>query len=137
MKAFVIFLISSILFSQDTNMTLDDLKWEYRVVLYFPEEGESVLILSDSIQQEIEERKIAYFIFGDSVISNVEISFSPTYLQQIESKYKMGYKGSLYALLGLDGGVKLKKEDPIDWENIFQVIDAMPMRQSEKKRGSD
>jgi len=136
MKELVIFLISLILFSQDSNMTLDDLKWEYRVILYFPVDGESSLILNDSINQEIQERKIAYFIFGDSVVSNIENTFSPTYLQQIENKYKMGYKGSMYVLLGLDGGVKLKEEDSVDWGHVFQTIDAMPMRQSEKKRGN-
>ena len=118
-------------------MTLDDLKWEYRVILYFPVDGESSLILNDSINQEIQERKIAYFIFGDSVVSNIETSFSPTYLKQIENKYKMGYKGSMYVLLGLDGGVKLREEDSVDWDHVFQTIDAMPMRQSEKKKGSN
>lgn len=117
-------------------MTLDDLKWEYRIVLYFPEEDESSLVINDSIQQEIQERKIAYFIFGDSVVSNIEASFSPTYLQQIEYKYRMGYKGSVYALLGLDGGMKLKKEVPLEWGPIFQAVDAMPIRQSEKRRGA-
>lgn len=132
----MIFLISVILFTQDATMTLENLKWEYRVVLYFPEAEESDLLITDSIHQEIQERKIAYFIFGDSVISNIDTSFSPAYLQQIKNKYKMGYKDSMYVLLGLDGGVKLRKEEPLDWANIFQAIDAMPMRQSEKKRGS-
>ena len=135
MKPIVIFLISWILFSQDTNMTLDDLKWEYRVVLYFPVEGQSPLILNDSIQHEIEERKIAYFIYGDSVITNLDTSFSPAYLQQVESKYKMGYSDNVYVLIGLDGGVKMRKEEPLDWENIFRTIDSMPMRQSEIRGG--
>jgi len=117
-------------------MTLDDLKWEYRIVLYFPEDGNGELFLNDSLQQEIDERKIAYFIFGDSVISNIHTSFSPAYLQQIENIYKLGYKERMYVLLGLDGGIKLKKEEPLDWTNIFLTIDAMPMRQSEIRRGS-
>ena len=117
-------------------MTIQDLQWKNRVVLYFPEKRDDSLTFSDSVLQDIEERKIAYFIFGDSVASNIEISFSPTYLQQTENKYRMGYKGDMFVLIGLDGGVKLKKEDTLDWDLIFGAIDAMPMRQSEKRKGA-
>jgi len=117
-------------------MTLQDLNWKHRIVLYFPESGESNFIFSDSLHHEIEERKIAYFIFGDSVVSNTDITFSPAYLQQVKNKYQMGYKDNMYVLLGLDGGVKLKQEETLDWKLIFNTIDAMPMRQSEIRKGS-
>lgn len=134
MKSFIIFLIPVLLLTQDIPMTLDDLKWKHRVVLYFPDKDDGGLILSDSIHQEIQDRKIAYFIFGDSIVSNIDYSFSPNYIQQIENKYKMGNKQTMYVLLGLDGGVKVKNEEVIDWKYIFRTIDAMPMRQSEKSR---
>lgn len=136
MKAIVVFFIIISLFNQDKQMTLEDMKWKNRVVLYFPEEGIGNIPFTDSLHLAIEDRKIAYFIFEDSVVSNVDITFSPTYLQQLKNKYQLGSKGNLYVLLGLDGGVKLKKEDALDWDLIFNTIDAMPMRQSEIRKGS-
>lgn len=134
MKALITFFIIISLF-QDKQMTIQDLQWKNRVVLYFPEEGKNKLIFTDSLHQKIEERKIAYLIFADSVVSNIDISFSPTYLKQTENKYRMGYKGDMFVLIGLDGGVKLKKETALDWDLIFGTIDAMPMRQSEIRKG--
>lgn len=38
-------------------------------------------------------------------------------------------------LIGLDGGVKMEKEHPVSIETIFSLIDGMPMRRAELKRG--
>jgi len=37
-------------------------------------------------------------------------------------------------LLGLDGGIKLQKNQPVSLPNFFNLIDQMPMRQSELRR---
>ena len=37
-------------------------------------------------------------------------------------------------LVGKDGGVKLNRQDKIDLQNIFALIDAMPMRQEEMRQ---
>lgn len=42
--------------------------------------------------------------------------------------------GFTIRLIGLDGGVKLEKHHPIPLEDIFSLIDQMPMRQAEMKR---
>ncbi|MBW2492220.1 MAG: DUF4174 domain-containing protein, partial [Deltaproteobacteria bacterium] len=34
-------------------------------------------------------------------------------------------------LIGKDGGIKLKRNDQIDLETIFELIDSMPMRNDE------
>ncbi|WP_051719786.1 DUF4174 domain-containing protein [Anditalea andensis] len=121
---------------QDSQSTLEDLKWKYRVVLYFQDNAVDHLVMTDSITKQIDERKIAYYAIGDSVSSNHNLMFSPAYIQHLKTKYKMGYKGTMYVLLGLDGGVKLKKEEPLDWTLIFNSIDSMPMRKSEMSKSS-
>ncbi len=40
-------------------------------------------------------------------------------------------------LMGLDGGVKLRKNELLKSNEIFGVIDQMPMRQSEMRRKKD
>jgi len=115
-------------------MTLEDLKWKNRVVLVFPANGGEDITFSDSLLHEIDERKIVYFVYGDSIKSNLKRSFSPAYLEQVRSKYQLGYKDDTYVLMGLDGGVKLRKDEALDWTLIFSTIDSMPMRKSEMRR---
>lgn len=42
-----------------------------------------------------------------------------------------------FTLIGLDGGIKLKNNEPISCEKLFGTIDQMPMRQSEIRRKKD
>ncbi|WP_235062802.1 DUF4174 domain-containing protein [Indibacter alkaliphilus] len=120
---------------QDKPKTLEDLRWKNRVVLYFPHDTSSWTFPDDSISNEIEERKIKYFVISDTAFSNSEMEFSQAYLDKLKIRYKMGSKLDSWVLIGLDGGAKVRKEEKIDWEYIFKTIDAMPMRQSEIRRG--
>jgi len=38
------------------------------------------------------------------------------------------------ALIGKDGGVKLRRRDALPLHELFETVDAMPMRQAEMKR---
>jgi hypothetical protein len=38
-------------------------------------------------------------------------------------------------LIGKDGGVKLRSAEPVPAERLFELIDGMPMRQSEMRHG--
>ena len=37
-------------------------------------------------------------------------------------------------LLGKDGGIKLKRNDRVKFEEIFSLIDSMPMRKDEMRQ---
>ncbi len=115
-------------------MTLEDLKWENRIVLYFPSENAELFQLTDSLKKEIEERKLVYFILNEETVSNKSGSMPQAYTEELKSKYQLGSKKDSWVLIGLDGGVKLKKEEKLDWELIFNTIDAMPMRRSEIRK---
>ena len=39
-------------------------------------------------------------------------------------------------LVGKDGSVKLRSDEPLDLTEVFQVIDGMPMRQAEMDHDS-
>lgn len=127
---FSLFLIVSV-WIQDKPKSIEDFQWKNRLVLYFQTGVNSNLSLTDSLEHEIQERKIVYMIFNDSLFSNNDIDFSEDYIKSLHKKYAMGAKGSCWVLIGLDGGVKMRREEPIDWKLIFGTIDAMPMRQSE------
>lgn len=115
----------------DDITRLDDLKWKNRVILFFPAQGKQEVFQVDSLSDEFEERKLAYFVFNDSVVSNVEFSFSEAYISALKKQYLLGSKNECWVLIGLDGGVKVRRESKVNWKEIFGYIDAMPMRQSE------
>ncbi len=118
----------------DSIQSLEELKWKNRIVLYFPKEEDQKLMMTDSLHVEIKDRKIAYFLIQDcQVESNLLHAFSNQYIKQLESRYRMGSKNNCWVLIGLDGGVKIKRESELDWNHIFKLIDAMPMRNSERR----
>lgn len=134
----MIILFMTILFNllplQDTVQKLDQLKWKNRLVLYFPIDENSEFEFPDSLMTELEERKVAYFMFKEKyVVSNLPTKFSENYQKALLKKYKMGSKTDCLVVIGLDGGVKLKKEEELDWNLIMQTIDSMPMRIYEMK----
>ena len=52
-------------------------------------------------------------------------------------RQRFGLRAGFHALLiGKDGGAKLKAETPLGPEALLPLIDAMPMRQEEMRRGS-
>ena len=75
--------------------------------------------------------------------------------QMIQNKYKKGFSNDgqwestkdsdnikqtdeefEVLLIGLDGGIKLRKNEFISCQELFEVIDQMPMRQSEIRKGN-
>ena len=40
-------------------------------------------------------------------------------------------------LIGKDGGVKLRQEEPISVADLFALIDSMPMRKQEMRQRSE
>jgi hypothetical protein len=49
-------------------------------------------------------------------------------------KLKESDSGFEIVLIGLDGGIKLQKNELLKYEELFAIIDQMPMRRSERKR---
>jgi hypothetical protein len=118
------------------EVTLDELKWKNRIVLFFPDASKNDSLDFSFLKDELQDRKLVYFIFqNDEILSNSDFTFSQDQQKSIRSKYQMGYSKSSWILLGLDGGVKVKKEGDLDWDFIFRTVDSMPMRRSERGRG--
>jgi len=121
-------------FEGKENVTLDDLRWKNRVVLYFPSQDQNPKFDLKSLEEEFKERKIIFLSIGVRFTTNSEANFHQDYLKSLHDKYAS--KKSNWVLIGLDGGVKLKSDDGLDWALIFKTIDSMPMRQSEIRKSS-
>ena len=54
--------------------------------------------------------------------------------EQLRAETGIPAMGFALRLVGKDGGVKLARSKPVPMEEIYALIDTMPMRRSEMKR---
>ncbi len=141
MKTAFLSIVLMAFFMNAEPITLEDLKWKKRVLLFFqsgPASGFTELDISDSLKQEISERDLVYFIIGDTISSNSPYTFTQSYKEKIKKLYALGSKTECYVLIGKDGGSKVRMEGKKpDWGELFATIDAMPMRQREMRENKD
>jgi len=83
------------------------------------------------LQAACEDRKIRFFVkIGDKYYQDVDLRPSAPILNFPSSKKSSSI--SIF-LIGLDGGIKYHWNHQIEPRNIFEKIDAMPMRIGETK----
>src|SRR5690554_1301270 len=81
-------------------VTLEDLKWKKRVVLFFPASQDFLIEVNDSLKIEIEIRDVVYFVFADSLQSNGKYLMDQDYVESLKTKYLLGTKDACWVLLG-------------------------------------
>jgi hypothetical protein len=133
--------------------SLSDLKWKARVVVTSVQsksELTQIKAFYTSHLVEFQERRLLVVvfldrvfldsvfpdsIFQDSVCQNNKVStFPSTYVfgsQFCTELLKISNKNQTF-LLGLDGGVK-HRYSLLNWTEVFQHIDSMPMRRAQMK----
>ena len=113
---------------------LSDYKWKSRIILLMNGESsrakEQIALFKD-IEKELTERDLVVFRYSNNKV--LDIDGGITSLKPNSVPYQ-DYNGLL--LLGKDGGVKLKKEFIVQPDEIFELIDSMPMRRAEMKSGN-
>ncbi|MCA6078478.1 DUF4174 domain-containing protein [Fulvivirga sedimenti] len=77
-------------------------------------------------KKEMEERDLI-------VLTNHSAEIPVSDRMQLFQKYASVNTDFTILLLGKDGGVKLKKNEPVSASELFSLIDSMPMRRSEMK----
>ncbi|MCC5937034.1 MAG: DUF4174 domain-containing protein [Lunatimonas sp.] len=138
MKSAFLVVLFSMLYAD--TITLEDLRWKNRVLFVFPAEHREVAFeweVSDSLLVEFEERDLLFFVFGDTLTSNSPYRFELQYESFLKKKYALGSKDLCWVLIGKDGGSKVRREGSApDWNELFGIIDAMPMRAREIRRSN-
>lgn len=117
-------------FMSSTPKSPRDFTWQNRILILESNPGDSIWFEAD-LQAGLKERKLHIFqLDGSKLVKSTfkgEIDTSK-FLEILKPKSNSKMK---WVLIGLDGGVKKTGlENPIPSE-IFRIIDAMPMRQSE------
>jgi hypothetical protein len=119
-------LVSHLVFQMSTLPDLDRLKWQSRVLVVFaPGEDDARLKreneLVEAQQDGFLERDLkVYRILGDAPDA-----------ERLRAKLEVEKKPFAVVLVGKDGSVKLRKSEPLHPDELFRVIDRMPMRKRE------
>jgi hypothetical protein len=141
LKLTLLLIISFFQFSNMNAQSLNWYKWEKRIVLIVTN-NENLKIYQDQLdvltnsKANLKERKVmvcrampSQFTFG---YGNFTWIHYPTIYDKYHD-YKSG--GNFEVLLiGLDGEVKLKQTEILGIEELFSIIDTMPMRKAEMER---
>ena len=119
------------------SMDLNHFKWKNRLLLMFaPQEGDSFLrTLQSEIsaqQGEVSERDLVVlkiFESGPSYLENTQLDTRTA--AAIRNRFAAPLGHFTCILVGKDGGIKLRRNAQVKLKEIFDLIDAMPMRREE------
>ncbi|MFQ3598016.1 MAG: DUF4174 domain-containing protein [Chloroherpetonaceae bacterium] len=114
--------------------SLSELQWKARIVLCKTDSAmRDKLLAATALETEgVGERDIVYFIIcDDQLVSNYNGTFSDRLREEIQ--VILNQESKAVVLIGKDGFVK-GAYSSLRWGEIFAVIDAMPMRQREKRK---
>jgi hypothetical protein len=117
-------------------VTLDELRWKNRIIITITNDhkiNKTVFEqISEKEEQVMDRDLVCFLISPDKVMSNGNKMLSLEDQGNLIQKYYKNTDQLKVLLIGKDGGVKMTS-DSFDLDEIFRLIDSMPMRQQEMK----
>ena len=122
--------------AMDANSMMRDFIWEKRVLLLFtPDDGHAGFQQQNQILSEVKDgmaerdmTTIRAMADGTLTVDNTKQSIAATDFYQ---RYSVRENEFRVILVGKDSTVKLDKKSIVTAAELFELIDAMPMRQYE------
>ncbi len=119
------------------SQALESYTWKNRILLLC-EKGETLtrsktqIGMFSEVLEEVKERQLLFLVYDGHYLMDQK--------SKVISRTKIGlpeedFEGIL--LIGKDGGVKYESDFYVSPEDIFEIIDSMPMRRAEMKRKND
>lgn len=136
-------IVSSIFASQNASamdLNIEDFQWKKRLLLIFSPHRADPLFKSlaneiSSRPGDAEDRDLVIFEILESEDSKMSSGkLEPQKSASIRERFEIPNNTFTVILLGKDGGIKLKRSDHVRLEEIFRLIDSMPMRQDEMRQ---
>ena len=106
---------------------LKDHLWKNRVIITFSASVKEPERLA--LQKQMEEKACA---FTDRNLVHIDLLQGSEDFDEMSQQFAVSSSGFQLLLLGKDGGVKLRSSTA-SLEDIFSLIDTMPMRRSEMR----
>jgi len=135
-------IVCAVLFSGQSvdAQVLDQFKWKHRILIIQAHESsvDSLIQIKDSFAQEKEMVKDRRLLLMELVEGQLEIMNAGHVGLTWSSDYNLQFmnpdKDFQITLIGLDGEIKQIWNRLVSVEEVFQLIDAMPMRINELRR---
>lgn len=87
--------------------------------------------LLEGVEAELEDRDLVVFhVFEDSSYVG-EKSLTQNEVAKLRNRFEVAENAFVFILIGKDGTLKRRAETVVSVANLFEQIDAMPMRQRE------
>ena len=122
------------------QIDLNSYRWQNRLLLVFApspeyEEVRAQQQLFEGQEAELKDRDllVAYLFGEEGRIENITLSAED--VTTLRERYGVGENDFIVLLIGKDGTAKERLEEPMRPADLFETIDAMPMRQREMKEG--
>jgi septum formation topological specificity factor MinE len=138
---YAIILLTTFIFTNEEmkGIDLSKHKWKNRIVLVFANDT-SLTIFNKQLEElgkdllGILDRKIViYKILPNKFQLEIDVENKWEFSSNLYNDYRQFDSQFEFALIGLDGGIKLTRNQPVSSEELFSIIDQMPMREQELK----
>lgn len=115
-------------------------RWKNRLVLLLAEDLTDPELrkqqkLLKGVKPGLSDRKILVYTVTPQFLYTGLKEMKKSRDNAVYHKYKKGTASFEVILLGLDGGVKLRKKRVVKPEELFGLIDQMPMRRAQMNKG--
>lgn len=121
------------------NFDLDAYRWKNRILIIFVpstvfenQEAQKGLLRNQSAGILDRDLRIVEVLDEESG-SDLDISLSGESARNLRKKFGVAADQFQVILIGKDGTVKLRAKTPVSTSALFELIDAMPMRQEEMR----
>ena len=130
------FMFLHVLFS--FGQQIDKHTWKQRVLVILTENKQDNLYIKqceaiNSQSKGLKERKLVVYHMTPTAYAKGTTELQWTTTAKGYKRYKKTNAPFEIILLGLDGGVKLRQTKLVSLNDLYALIDAMPMRRSELK----
>lgn len=125
--------------SELKQVDLNEYRWKNRLVLIFAPSIEDSFYLKQKSEfkgkvAELKDRDIIMIELLEAGISTIaEIPLNSEQQSFLRKKFEV-IDDFVFILIGKDGTVKLRANEPVSSEDLFSLIDRMPMRKEEMRR---
>ena len=119
------------------NVELQDFRWKNRVLVVFAPNAsipalKNVQESVDRMSAEFEDRNLVLIELVDNDIARINgEDHHENMNKQFRDKFRVAVDSFRIYLIGKDGGIKLKSDGQVELDEIFALIDTMPMRKRE------
>ena len=127
-------------YRNDAPFSLADYRWERRVLVVSgsgPDDGDiarQLAAVADSSEMFAERDMVLVTLLDDGISTAGDRQLSTDEAAAIREKLGIEPGNFALRLVGKDGGVKRSGEQPIPMDDIYALIDTMPMRMRETRQ---